>query len=128
MLDGLVAQAVHLTDSFDYDEVASRMSLVTKNYRELADLTHVVLPGLFPERVRSNLLGRALALGSKLRPMRVSRTPLDLTVPEAQRRGNRRIYGPCRQTTAVPVSIAAGGLGREASGSERVVGEESRPK
>ena len=60
MLDALVAQAVHLTDSFDYDAVRRRLRAVASNYGDLAELLGSALPDLFPERIRSDLQGRVL--------------------------------------------------------------------
>lgn len=60
LMRGLVAQSVHLTDCFDHDNVAKRMKLVTSYYGELGGLFHVEMPEVFPEKVRSDLHGRAL--------------------------------------------------------------------
>jgi hypothetical protein len=60
LMRGLVAEAVHLTDCFDHDAASARMKLVANYYGELGALFPVVLPGVFPGRVRSDLHGRAL--------------------------------------------------------------------
>jgi hypothetical protein len=60
MMRGLVAEAVHRTDCFDYAAAASRMSVVAGYYGSFAELFHSALPDLFPTRVRSDLHGRAL--------------------------------------------------------------------
>src|SRR5690606_35376739 len=60
LMRGLVAQGVHLTDCFEHDAASSRMEVAAKYYGELGSLFHVILPDVFPERVRSDLHGRAL--------------------------------------------------------------------
>ncbi len=60
LMRGLVAKGVHLTDCFEHDNASARMEIVAGYYRELGEMFHVVLPDVFPERVRSDMYGRAL--------------------------------------------------------------------
>jgi hypothetical protein len=60
LMRGLVAQGVHLTDCFEHDAASKRMEVAAKYYGELGSLFHVILPDVFPERVRSDLHGRVL--------------------------------------------------------------------
>jgi hypothetical protein len=60
LMRGLVAQGVHLTDCFEHDAASKRMEVAAKYYGELGSLFHVVMPDVFPERVRSDLHGRVL--------------------------------------------------------------------
>lgn len=62
LMQGLIAQAVHRTDCFAYDDVAARMKVVTGYYGELSGLFSAVMPEVFPERIRSH--ARAEALGT----------------------------------------------------------------
>jgi hypothetical protein len=62
LLDGLVVQAVHFTDSLDYKRASQSMELVCEYYDQLSGLFNVVLPQVFPENIRSRQ--RAKALGS----------------------------------------------------------------
>jgi tetratricopeptide (TPR) repeat protein len=60
LMRGLVAQGVHLTDCFEHETASKRMEVAAKYYGELGSLFHVILPDVFPERVRSDLHGRVL--------------------------------------------------------------------
>ncbi len=60
LMEGLVAQAVHLTDCFDHDEACKRMALVSDYYGDLSGFFNSMMPDLFPERVVSDLRGKAL--------------------------------------------------------------------
>ena len=60
LMRGLVAQAVHQTDSFDHAAASARMKVVAGYYGQLGELFHTALPEVFPTRVRSDLHGRAL--------------------------------------------------------------------
>ena len=60
LMRGLVAQAVHQTDCFDHAAASARMTVVAGYYGQLGELFHAALPAVFPERVRSDLHGRAL--------------------------------------------------------------------
>lgn len=60
LMRGLVAQGVHLTDCFEHDAASKRMEVAAKYYGELGSPFHVILPDVFPERVRSDLHGRVL--------------------------------------------------------------------
>jgi hypothetical protein len=62
LMQGLIAQAVHRTDCFAYDDVAARMKMVTGYYGELASLFSAAMPEVFPDQIRSN--ARAEALGT----------------------------------------------------------------
>ena len=62
LMQGLIAQAVHRTDCFAYDDVAARMKVVTGYYGELSGLFSAAMPEVFPERIHSN--ARAEALGT----------------------------------------------------------------
>ena len=60
LMRGLVAEAVHRTDCFDHEGASARMRVVADYYGQLGELFHAALPAVFPERVRSDLHGRAL--------------------------------------------------------------------
>ncbi|MEI6206739.1 MAG: hypothetical protein WCP20_08155 [Desulfuromonadales bacterium] len=60
----MTLEAVHRNDCFEYDEATHLMSGVGDYYVELSSLMSVALPGIFPERVKSQNHGRAL--GTKL--------------------------------------------------------------
>jgi hypothetical protein len=60
LLRGMVAESVHLTDCFDHSAASSRMELVVSYYAQLGDLFQAALPTVFPDRIRSDLCGRAL--------------------------------------------------------------------
>jgi hypothetical protein len=60
LMRGLVAEAVHRTDCFDYDAVCARMGIVADYYCQLGELFNAALPEIFPIRVRSDLCGRVL--------------------------------------------------------------------
>jgi hypothetical protein len=62
LMQGLIAQAVHHTDCFAYDDVAARMKVVTSYYGELSSLFSAAMPEVFPAQIRSN--ARAEALGT----------------------------------------------------------------
>jgi hypothetical protein len=83
LMRGLVAQGVHLTDCFEHDAASTRMEVAAKYYGELRLLFHVILPDVFPERVRSDLHGRVLGtwLQSKFSPACARETLPVWTVP-----------------------------------------------
>jgi len=58
--EGMTAQAVHLTDCFEYEDAARRAGSVAAYYGELSSLLCVALPEVFPEVVRSEQRGKAL--------------------------------------------------------------------
>ena len=60
LMEGLVADAVHRTDCWEYDNVAVQMKLVADYFAEVSSLFTVALPEVFPDRVRSRLRGKAL--------------------------------------------------------------------
>jgi len=60
LMEGLVAQAVHLTDSFNFDLASARMELVAQHYGHLSGLYSRVFPDVFPEHIHSDLRGKAL--------------------------------------------------------------------
>ena len=60
LMEGLVADAVHRTDCWEYDTVAVQMKLVADYFAEVSSLFTVALPEIFPDRVRSQLRGKAL--------------------------------------------------------------------
>jgi tetratricopeptide (TPR) repeat protein len=60
LMEGLVAQAVHQTDCLEYDVASKRMELVAKYYKDLSSLFIDAFPEVFPERVCSELRGKAL--------------------------------------------------------------------
>ncbi|MCG8424018.1 MAG: hypothetical protein MJE77_39505 [Proteobacteria bacterium] len=60
MMEALVAQGVHLTDSFEHEEVIRRLAMVAQYYQDLGSLLCDAMPSVFPERVRCNLRGKAL--------------------------------------------------------------------
>jgi len=60
LIRGLVAEAVHRTDCFEYDDASARMEAAAGYYGHLGALFPRLLPEVFPQRVRSDLHGRAL--------------------------------------------------------------------
>lgn len=62
LFDGLIAQAVHLTDSFEFDQVSSDMRLVAKSLETQSDLFSNYHAGEFPDPIKFDL--RAKALGT----------------------------------------------------------------
>ncbi|MFH0946259.1 MAG: hypothetical protein V2A76_13750 [Planctomycetota bacterium] len=60
LLRGLVVEAVHRTDCYEHTEARDRSRLVAGFYGSLADLCHDALGDVFPETVRSQVLGEAL--------------------------------------------------------------------
>jgi len=60
LMRGLVAEAVHRTDCFEYDDASARMEAAAGYYGQLGALFPRLLPEVFPQRVRSDLHGRAL--------------------------------------------------------------------
>lgn len=62
LFDGLIAQAVHLTDSFEFDRVSSDMRLVAKSLETQSDLFSNYETGEFPDPIKFDL--RAKAIGT----------------------------------------------------------------
>ncbi|WP_437621520.1 hypothetical protein [Sorangium sp. So ce1151] len=60
LIQGMIAQAVHRTDCFAFDDASARMKLVAGYYRELSGLFSAAMPDVFPDRIRSNARGEAL--------------------------------------------------------------------
>jgi hypothetical protein len=60
MMEGFVAQAVHLMDCFEHEKAVAKVHPVASYYENLAALFSDALPDVFPERVRSELRGKAL--------------------------------------------------------------------
>jgi hypothetical protein len=60
LMEGLVAEGVHRIDCWEYDVVATKMKLVADYYREVSSLFSVAFPDVFPEKIRSELRGKAL--------------------------------------------------------------------
>lgn len=60
LMKGLVAEGVHRTDCFEYNETATKMELVANYYQEVSSLFTVAFPDVFPEQIRSQLRGEAL--------------------------------------------------------------------
>jgi len=60
LMEGLAAQAVHLTDCMEHAKAADLVRPVAEYYGVLSDLLHDALPAVFPDRVRSELRGKAL--------------------------------------------------------------------
>lgn len=58
--EGLIAQAVHLTDCLEHDEASRRAGSVASYFGELSSLLSAALPEVFPEEVRSEQRGKAL--------------------------------------------------------------------
>lgn len=58
--EGLIAQAVHLTDCLEYDQAARRAQSVATYYGDLSSLLVDALPDVFPDTVRSEQRGKAL--------------------------------------------------------------------
>ena len=60
ILECMVAESVHLTDTLEHEAVARRMGAVAAYYETLSSLLSDALEGVFPEAVRSEQRGRAL--------------------------------------------------------------------
>ncbi len=58
--EGLIAQAVHLTDCLEYDAASARAGSVAGYFGDLSSLLADALPEVFPTTVRSDQRGRAL--------------------------------------------------------------------
>lgn len=64
LFDGLIAQAVHLTDAFEFDRVSKDMRLVAESMETQADLFSKYRAGEFPDSIKFDI--RAKALGTLL--------------------------------------------------------------
>lgn len=62
LFDGLIAQAVHATDAFDFEVVSKDMRLVADSLETQADLFSKYQSGVFPDPIKFDL--RAKALGT----------------------------------------------------------------
>jgi hypothetical protein len=62
LFDGLIAQAVHLTDAFEFDRVARDMRLVERSLETQSDLFSNYQAGAFPDPIKFDL--RAKAIGT----------------------------------------------------------------
>ena len=60
LTEAMTLRAVHLNDSFEFDEASRIMGAVEGFYGNLSSLMTDALPGIFPERVRSAHRGKAL--------------------------------------------------------------------
>ena len=60
LMEGLIAEAVHHTDCWEYYEATKCMHSVVKYYQDLSSLFDAALPSIFPKRVRSELQAKAL--------------------------------------------------------------------
>jgi hypothetical protein len=60
LFDGLIAQAVHLTDAFDFDRVSNDMRLVTQSLETQSDLFSNYQADAFPDPIKFDLRGKAL--------------------------------------------------------------------
>jgi hypothetical protein len=59
LFDGLIAQAVHLTDAFEFERVSSDMRLVVKSLETQADLFSNYQGGEFPDAIKFDLRAKA---------------------------------------------------------------------
>jgi hypothetical protein len=64
LFDGLIAQAVHLTDAFEFDRVSNDMRLVARSLETQSDLFSNYHEGKFPDPIKFDL--RAKAIGTLL--------------------------------------------------------------
>lgn len=60
VMDGLIAQAVHYTDCFEFDKASKRMRFVADSLKMQSNRFHELMPADFPERLRFDLRARAL--------------------------------------------------------------------
>lgn len=60
VMDGLIAQAVHYTDCFEFDKASERMRFVADSLKLQSNRFHELMPGDFPEKLRFDLRARAL--------------------------------------------------------------------
>jgi hypothetical protein len=59
-MDGLIAQAVHYTDCFEFDKASKRMKFVADSLKMQSNRFHELMPQDFPEKLRFDLRARAL--------------------------------------------------------------------
>ncbi len=60
VMDGLIAQAVHYTDCFEFDKASQRMRFVADSLKMQSNRFHELMPHDFPEKLRFDLRARAL--------------------------------------------------------------------
>lgn len=60
VMDGLIAQAVHYTDCFEFHEASRLMHFVSESLKTQSNRFHELLPNEFPEKLRFDLRARAL--------------------------------------------------------------------
>lgn len=143
LMQGLIAQAVHHTDCFAYDDVAARMKVVTTYYGELSSLFSTLMPTVFPSQIRSN--ARAEALGTWVQtetyaglrdPKRldVARTLSDEAIAEfsteddrARQRSTAATSKASLATSPKRASSSAGAWGSTSSRTTRSARPSSRP-
>ena len=59
-MSGLIADAVHRTDCWEYDTVAIQMKLIADYFAEASRVFATALPEVFPQSIRAQLKGKAL--------------------------------------------------------------------
>jgi len=75
LVEGMLAQAVHLGDCLDHDGASALMRTLDDYYEALADLMHDALPTVFPEQVRSEQRAKALGTWLQAEMMAAVRQP-----------------------------------------------------
>jgi hypothetical protein len=60
VMEGLIAQAVHHTDCFEFDEACDLMRFVTESLKLQQNLFHDGMPSYFPRQLKFDLRSRAL--------------------------------------------------------------------
>lgn len=60
VMDGLIAQAVHYTDCFEFDEASRLMHFVSESLKTQSNRFHELMPNEFPEKLRFDLRARSL--------------------------------------------------------------------
>lgn len=60
VMDGMIAQAVHYTDCYDFDKASRQMRFVADSLKMQSNQFHKLMPDDFPEKLRFDLRARAL--------------------------------------------------------------------
>ena len=111
LMRGLVAEAVHRTDSFELTRGVRADGRGSSIYEALGGLFQAALPAVFPERVRSEVCGRAIGTRLQCEIYRglLERAPTGSPVPaSAERAGDRRILRRHRQGAPISVPLPIG--------------------
>jgi hypothetical protein len=78
LFDGLIAQAVHLTDAFEFDRVSKDMRLVAKSLETQADLFSNYQGAEFPDAIKFDLRAKAMGTLVQSEMLKGLADPVDL--------------------------------------------------